>query len=308
MNQSKNRHQVDQIVRHIRGGFELEGKPDRVFSAIEGLDEAVTGSLSWCSPKKENQEELIKRSAASVIICSNSVEEGIAPEKTLIRTDDPRKTFMEVVNGLKKQEIEYGIHPSAVIHPEAEIHEKTWIGPFTYVGKSRVDAGTVIHGHVYIYDNVRIGKDVVIEAGVIIGADGYGYQKNHDGDWERFPHLGGVIIEDKVEISCNATIDRGSLGNTVIGRNTKISKETHISHNVKTGERCIIAGGAMVSGSVTVGNDVWIGPNSTILNKLTVDDRVTISIGAVVTKDVKQGFIAVGNRIIPEKMMKNDRK
>ncbi len=303
MSKSNNKYRVEEITNFIRGGFIIDGDAGQRFSRIEGLDDASEGALTWCSPKKENQEELIRNTGASVVICSDSVSHEIAAGKTLIKTDDPRKTFMEVVNGLKKQEREYGIHPTAVIHPEAEIHDKAYIGPFTYVGKSRIGEGTVIHGHVYIYDNVEIGNDVVVEAGVIIGADGYGYQKNHDGDWERFPHLGGVVIKDQVEISCNATIDRGSLGNTVIGRNTKISKETHISHNVQTGERCIIAGGAMVSGSVTIGDDVWIGPNSTILNKLIIDNKVTISIGAVVTKDVRSGFTAVGSRIIPEKMI-----
>jgi UDP-3-O-[3-hydroxymyristoyl] glucosamine N-acyltransferase len=211
---------------------------------------------------------------------------------------------MEVVNGLKASEQEYGIHDTAVIHPEAEIHEQVYIGPFTYVGKAKIERGTRIHGHVYIYDQVQIGRNVSIEAGCILGADGYGYQKNHEGDWERFPHLGGLVIEDDVEISCNATIDRGSLGDTIVGRNTKISKATHLSHNVITGERCIIAGGAMVSGSVTLGDNVWIGPNATILQKLTIDKNVTVSLGAVVSKNISTGYTAVGNRIIPEQTKK----
>lgn len=304
MNQKKDKYKLKSLLSFIRDEYEIEGDPDAAFSSIESLEAASTDSLVWCSPKKENREQLIQNTRAAVILCDKEIPEGLAINKTLVKTADPRKTFMELVNGLKAEEQEFGVHPSAVVHPEANIHPESWIGPFTYIGKSSVGKGTVIHGHAHIYDNVMIGEDVVLEAGVVIGADGYGYQKNHDGDWERFPHLGGVIIENKVEVSCNATIDRGALGNTVIGRNTKVSKETHISHNVVTGQRCIIAGGAMVSGSVKMGNDVWIGPNASILNKLTIEDNVTVSIGAVVTKDIKTGFMAVGNRIIPESMTK----
>ena len=304
MNQQKNKYILKTILPFIRDKYELEGDQNTEFFSIEGLEGATEGSLIWCSPKMKNREDLIRNSRAAIVVCDLGISKGLSKNKTLVKTENPKKTFMELVNGIKSKEQQYGIHSTAVVHSDAEIHPESWIGPFSYIGKSKVGKGSVIHGHAYIYDNVTIGKDVVLEAGVVIGADGFGYQKNHDNDWERFPHLGGVIVEDNVEISCNATIDRGALGDTLIGRNTKISKETHISHNVVTGQRCIIAGGAMVSGSIKIGNDVWIGPNASLLNKITIEDNVTISLGSVVTKDIKEGFTAVGSRIIPESMMK----
>ncbi|MGM0612690.1 MAG: DapH/DapD/GlmU-related protein [Bacteroidota bacterium] len=304
MNQQKDKYILKTILPFIRDKYELEGDPNAEFFSIEGFDGATEGSLIWCSPKMEGREDLIRNSRAAIVICDIGVSRGLSKNKTLVKTDNPRKTFMEIVNGMKSKEQQYGVHSTSVVHPDAEIHPESWIGPFSYIGKSKIGKGSVIHGHAYIYDNVTIGEDTVLEAGVVIGADGFGFQKNHDNDWERFPHLGGVIVEDNVEISSNATIDRGALGDTVIGRNTKISKEAHISHNVITGQGCIIAGGAMVSGSVKIGNDVWIGPNASLLNKVTIEDNVTISLGSVVTKDIKTGFTAVGSRIIPESMMK----
>lgn len=303
MQKNNKPYYLEEILPFIRDQYTIEGDKSVSFSDIRSPEEADSKDLAWCSPKKEDREDLIRSTKAAVVICDDKLPEGLAAEKTLIKTEDPRKTFMEIVNGLKAREQTYGVHPTAVIHPEAEIHDQVYIGPFSYVGKSKIDRGTVIHGHVYIYDHVEMGENIVVEAGCIIGADGYGYQKNHDGDWERFPHLGGVIIHDDVEISSNATIDRGSLGNTIVGENTKISKASHLSHNVITGKRCIIAGGAMVSGSVTMGDNVWIGPNATILQKLTINEDVTVSIGAVVTKNIEKGFTAVGNRIIPDKMI-----
>ncbi|MBN1558536.1 MAG: UDP-3-O-(3-hydroxymyristoyl)glucosamine N-acyltransferase [Lentisphaerae bacterium] len=300
MTHAEHQFTVSDLLPFIRDPYTLEGARDKTFSRITSLSEAAPDALTWCSPKHADAAERIRRCRAAVIICHASLPQGHAGTATLIKTADPRKTFMETVNGLLKREHPSGVHPTAVIHPRADVHAEAYIGPFCYVGRSTIGAGSVLHGHTFIYDGVRIGRHVVIEAGCVIGAAGFGYQKNHDGDWQRFPHLGGVVIEDDVEISANATIDRGALGNTSIGRNTKISKAAHISHNVVTGERCIIAGGAMISGSARLGNGVWIGPNAAVLNKITIGDGVTVGIGGVVTRNVETGFTVIGHRVLPE--------
>ena len=125
--------------------------------------------------------------------------------------------------------------------------------------------------------------------------------QDENGKWERFPQIGGLVIEDDVEIGAASTIDRGTLMNTMIGRGTKISKVVHISHNVIVGKDTLITGGALISGSTRIGDQVWIGPNASILNKISIGNRAFIGIGAVVTQDVPAGYRAIGNRVLPGK-------
>jgi len=164
------------------------------------------------------------------------------------------------------------------------------------VGKCEIGEGTVIHGHVHIYNsNVKIGKNVIIHAGTVIGVDGFGYERNESSKLEYFPSIGGVIIEDDVEIHSNVNVDRGTLGDTLIGRGTKIDKFCHIGHNVVIGKHCVITAHCMLGGSAQIGDYAWIAPCVCIREGgIKIGSHAFVGMAAVVTKDVPDGTMVVG--------------
>lgn len=148
---------------------------------------------------------------------------------------------------------------------------------------------------------IKTGKDCIIHESVIIGSPGCGFIKNEKGEWENFPHIGGVIIGDNVEIQANSCVDRGSLGDTIIGNGVKIDNLVHIAHNVEIGENTIITACAMIAGSVKIGKNCWIAPNASIMNGIIIGDNVTVGLGAVVLKDIPSGETWAG---VPAKKLK----
>jgi UDP-3-O-[3-hydroxymyristoyl] glucosamine N-acyltransferase len=156
------------------------------------------------------------------------------------------------------------------------------------------------HG-AHIGPNVRLGRNVRVGPGAVIGWDGFGFDKQPDGTWERKPETHGVVIGDDVEIGANACIDRGSYRDTVIGDGTKVDNLVHVAHNVQIGRNCLVIAGAELSGSVIVGDGAWIAPNACVREHLTVGEGAVIGLGAVVVKDVEANTTVAGNpaRVLP---------
>ncbi len=286
-------------IRKIAGAdIEITGNTNnKYFDKAKTVEEADANSLVWIHPSKGNAIENIKHTAAEIIICHTSTEltDDLKQKKCLILTEQPRLVFLRLVQQLFVPKVIYGKHPTASIHPEAEIHPDTFIGAFTYIGKCKVDAGTIIYGHCYLYDNVAVGKNVTIHSGTVIGADGFGYSKNEKGEAEKFPHIGGVSIEDNVEIGSNTCIDKGALGNTLIKRGAKIDNLVHIAHNVVVGENAFVIALSMIGGSTVIGDNAWIAPSAAVMNGIKIGENATIGLGAVVLKDVPANAKMVGN-------------
>lgn len=148
---------------------------------------------------------------------------------------------------------------------------------------------------------IKMGIGIKIGKGTIIGADGFGYERNEKNELEFFPHIGGVIIEDDVEIGCNVCIDRGVLGDTIIHKGVKIDNLVHIAHNVEIGKHTAIIANAMIGGSVKIGSYSWIAPSASILNGVTIGNNVIIGMGAVVLKDISDGETWAG---VPAKKLR----
>ena len=138
-------------------------------------------------------------------------------------------------------------------------------------------------------DHVKVGRNVSVGAGTIIGGAGFGMWRTANGSVLAFPQIGTVVIEDNVEIHSNVCIDRGALGETRIGAGTKIDNLVHIAHNVKIGKDCVIVAHAMIGGSVVLGNRVWVGPSASLLNGICVGDDAVIGMGAIVLRNVEAG-------------------
>lgn len=266
----------------------IKGNRNFSFNNIPTSQYINEQSLDWANPIKRNKVEYVLNSKAPVILCEFSLEPDleVTSDKCLIFVSNPKLTFLRIAERFFVQKQKYGIHPSAIIHEEAEISNNCYIGPNSYLGKCKVGKGTIIHGNCYIYDNTTIGEYVTIHAGTVIGADGFGYQRNENGKFERFPHIGGVIIENNVDIGSNTSIDRGALGFTIIEEGVKIDNQVHIAHNVKIGKHTAVTANSMIAGSTIIGEYTWIAPSAAIRDQITIGKSVTIGMGAVVLKNV----------------------
>lgn len=275
----------------------IVGDKDIQFDNIADAINVNSSSLDWVHRNnKEPWSYFLKSKARVVILPKEYLEKKheIPEGKAAIFSTNPMLLFLRIARELFTVKPEPGIHPSAVVHSEAIIGKDVYIGPICYIGKCEIGDDCIIHSHVSIEDNVTIGNNVLIKNGARIGQPGFGFVKNENGEYEKFPQVGRVIIENNVEIGANTCIDRGSLSATRIGRGTKIDDFVHVAHNVSVGKNCIITGSASFGGSSFIGDDVWIGPGANIKDGITIGNKAFISIGSVVIKNVKDGEDVIG--------------
>jgi UDP-3-O-[3-hydroxymyristoyl] glucosamine N-acyltransferase len=191
------------------------------------------------------------------------------------------------------------IHPYAVIADGARIGNRVTLYPGVFVGtNSVIGDDAIIYPNVSIRETVTIGSRVIIHSGTIIGSDGFGFVTD-GGRHHKIPQVGGVIIEDDVEIGANCAIDRATLGNTVIGKGTKLDNMVHVAHNVTIGEHCLFAAQVGIAGSTTLGSYVVMGGQAGIADHITIGDRVMIGGGSGVTKDMDAGQVVAGFPAFP---------
>jgi UDP-3-O-[3-hydroxymyristoyl] glucosamine N-acyltransferase len=227
----------------------------------------------------------------SCTIATPALAPKVSAAQGLVVDDDPATLLYRIHIHLAENTGFYGEDFTNEIAPSVRIEA----GAHVAAENVRIGAGTVVEPNATILERSIIGANVVIRAGCVIGAQGFGI-RDMDGKRINIPHAGGVRIEDNVEILSNCSIAKGTFGSfTTIGRDTKINACTYVAHNVTIGERCQVAASAVLAGSVRLGNDVWIGPNSTISNGVTVGDGAKVSLGAVVTRDVPAGARVTGN-------------
>lgn len=279
---------VDELAGHVGGT--IVGDVDVVIYRVANLDSAGEGDIAYVEDEKFF--EAATRSGASCVI----VPEHSALElPSQIKVKKPKLAFAliaEVLHPPRRRES--SVHATAVIAETADVALTAFIGPHVSVGEnSSVGIGTqilsgasigdrvsigadcIIHPNVVIYDHVTIGDRVILHAGVVIGADGFGYVRDEQSH-HKFPQIGTVIIEDDVELGANTCVDRAALGRTRIGKGTKLDNLVHVGHNCDIGERVVIAGQTGISGSVTIENDCIIG------GQVGFGDHIRVQSGAVI--------------------------
>ncbi|MBK9109638.1 MAG: UDP-3-O-(3-hydroxymyristoyl)glucosamine N-acyltransferase [Saprospiraceae bacterium] len=274
------------------------GNPANIaFTNVKNIDSGDCDSLIWLGAAKAKDPESIKTLTSNLIIAHTSLEALLQPrsQQTIILTDAPKETFICILNKLFVPKVLAGVHPTAIINEEAQIGSDVSIGAYCVIGKCTIGDGCMIHSHCVIHDQSIIGKRVLIKSHTTIGSDGFGYSKALDGNYIKFPHLGGVILEDDVEIGSNTCIDRGTLGNTIIGANSKIDNLVHVAHNVKLGKNCLVIANVLIGGSTELGDHCWIAPSATLRDGLKIVSGVTIGMGALVTKDLDVPGIYMGS-------------
>lgn len=260
---------------------------------LADVDRVNETTLDWINPSKEKKQQIAEGSKARVLLVDDAIQpiEG----KVLIHVKNPKVALADVGNHFFVEKPVPGIHPTAIIHPEAKIGKEASIGAYSVIGKATIGDNCIIDSNVRIYDCVQMGNRCAVKSGAVIGSDGFGFEKDAEGNRFRFPQLGGVIIGDDVEIGANTCIDRGSLADTIIGHHTKINNLCHVAHNNVIGNNVEITGCCNISGSNTIENDVWISPNSSIRGWIHIGKGATVGMGAVVVKNIPEGETWVGN-------------
>ncbi len=293
-----------QIAMLING--KVEGDPNASVGSFGRIEEAVKGQLAFLANPK--YEEHLYTTAASVIIINETLELKQSISSTLIRVPDAYSAFAVLL--AKYQEIEAqqltGIQEPSWIAKSAKVGEKVFVGAFTYIGENVVIGNNVkIHPHVYVGNNVKIadntilhpgvkvyhdcaiGANATIHAGSVIGSDGFGFAPQTDGSFKKVPQIGNVVVEDYVEIGANVTIDRATIGSTVIRKGAKLDNLIQIAHNVEIGHHTVIAAQAGISGSTKIGSQVMIGGQAGIVGHLQIADGARINAQSGVTKSIK---------------------
>jgi UDP-3-O-[3-hydroxymyristoyl] glucosamine N-acyltransferase len=274
------------------------------------IAEAGPEDMAFCGSTARNPAELLAQTHAGLLILNRELpRDEIALTQTgvraLILSENARLDFMRAVQHFFAPPRPTGCHPSAVVAPSSIIADDAYVGPLCSIGEGvQIGNATVIHAGVHIYDGVRIGRNVTIHAGTVLGADGFGYERNEAGQLEKFPHVGGVVIEDNVEIGANTCVDRGTLGDTLICEGARIDNLVHVGHNVRVGRHAAVVADVMIGGGTSIGDYAWVAPSACLRDRIRVGQRAVVGLAALVTRDVPDGVTVMGAPARPQSEQK----
>lgn len=299
-----------QIAMIING--KVEGNPETPVHSFGKIEEAQPGQLSFLANPK--YEEYLYRTKASLVIINAAQELKEPVQATLIRVPDAYSAFATLLTKYQEMATQkfVGIQEPSYISKSAKTGQQVFIGAFSYLGENvvlgnnvkifpnvflgdnvKISDNTIVHPGVKIYHDCIIGKNVTIHAGTVIGSDGFGFAPQADGSFKKVPQIGNVVVEDFVEIGANATIDRATIGSTVIKSGAKLDNLIQVAHNVEVGNNTVIAAQAGVSGSTKIGNNVMIGGQAGIVGHIQIADGSKINAQSGVSKSIKTPNAAV---------------
>ena len=301
-----------QIATLING--KVEGNPDTAVDSFGKIEDARKGQLTFFANPK--YEEYLYTTDASIVILNNDYELKQEIKQSLIRVPDAYSAFASLLDKYQQlvtQQLK-GLQQPCFIASSAIYGENVFIGAFTYLGENvKVGNNTKIFPGVYLGDNVTvgdnsiihpgvkiyfdcvIGSNVIIHAGTIIGSDGFGFAPQQDGSFKKVPQIGNVIVEDHVEIGANCTIDRATIGSTIIKSGAKLDNLIQVAHNVEVGNSTVIAAQAGVSGSTKIGSGVMIGGQAGIVGHIQIGDGAKINAQSGVSKSIEPGKAVTGS-------------
>jgi len=297
-------------------GAELSGaQGDCKITGLNTLEAASSGEISFLA-NKSYQKQLAATAASAVILHPDMAQASPVPVLTMANPYAGFAKVSQMFNNLPSQP--EGIHPSAVVAESAQIDDKVSIAANVVIGEhvvigrgSRIGPGSVIsdnsvigddcilHANVTIYHDVTIGNQCILHSGSVIGADGFGFAPDQ-GEWVKIIQLGGVRIGNKVEVGANTTIDRGALGDTIIGNGVILDNQIMIAHNVEIGDGCAFAATSGVAGSTKSGKHCTIAGGAGIAGHLTLADGVHITAMTLVSKSITEpGAYSSGTAMMP---------
>jgi UDP-3-O-[3-hydroxymyristoyl] glucosamine N-acyltransferase len=302
---------AEQIAGILEG--EVVGNPNAEVSKLSKIEEGAEGSLTFLSNKKYNNY-IYTTKATITIVNKTFVPEGEITT-TLIKVDDAYLSFsklLEFYNQAKSNKV--GIEQPSVISENVKYGDNFYLGSFAYIGTNVIMGDNVnIYPNCFIGDNVvignnvtifagakvfsetEIGNNVAVHSGAVLGGDGFGFAPNPDGTYSKIPQIGNLIIEDNVNIGAGTTIDRATMGSTIIRKGVKLDNQIQVGHNVEIGENTVIAAQTGIAGSTKIGKNCMIGGQVGFAGHITVGNNVHIQGKTGVTKSVKDGEILQGN-------------
>lgn len=302
---------AEQIAGILEG--EVVGNPNAEVSKLSKIEEGVAGSLTFlANPKYVNY---IYETKATITIVNKTFEPESEINTTLIKVEDAYKSFsklLEFYNQIKYNKT--GVEVPCVLSESAKHGENFYLGAFSYIGENVVIGNNVkIYPNSFVGDNVVIGDNTMIfsgakiysesvignnctiHSGVVIGADGFGFAPNENGEYTKVPQIGNVIIEDNVDIGSCTTIDRATLGSTIIRRGVKLDNQIQIAHNVEIGKNTVIASQTGVAGSTKIGENCMIGGQVGIVGHITIGNRVRIQAQSGISRSLKDDEVVQGS-------------
>ena len=302
-------------IAEVLGG-DVEGDSTVEVSTLSKIEEGTPGSITFLSNPKYNH--YIYTTNASVAIVNKTFVAEHEIKTTLIRVDDAYKAFSKILEFYNQIKLmKSGIEQPSVISEGVEYGDDLYLGSFSYIGKNTkignnvkiypnsfvgdnvvIGDNTILFAGARIYSETIIGKNCTIHSGTIIGSDGFGFAPSEDGSYTKVPQIGNVIIEDDVEIGSCTTVDRATLGSTIIRKGVKLDNQIQIAHNVEIGEHTVIASQSGVAGSTKIGKYCVIGGQVGIVGHITIGDHVKIQAQSGVGKNIKDGEVIQGSPAI----------
>jgi UDP-3-O-[3-hydroxymyristoyl] glucosamine N-acyltransferase len=300
-----------QIAGILEG--EVVGNPDAEVFKLAKIEEGTKGSLTFlANPKYVN---FIYTTEATITIVNNTFEPEHAITTTLIKVEDAYQSFSKLLEYYNQVKLmKSGIEEPSVISENVTYGENLYLGSFSYLGKNVVIGNNVkIYPNSFVGDNVTIGDNTILFAGVriysesviganctlhsgcIIGSDGFGFAPNEDGTFNKIPQIGNVILEDNVEVGANTTIDRATLGSTIIRKGVKLDNHIQIAHNVEIGENTVIAAQTGIAGSTKIGTNCMIGGQVGFAGHLVIGNNVRIQAQSGIGKNLEDGETVQGS-------------
>lgn len=300
-----------QIAGILEG--EVIGNPDAVVFKLAKIEEGTEGSLTFlANPKYVN---FIYTTQATITIVNNDFVPENKLATTLVKVEDAYQSFSKLLEYFNQVKLmKSGIEQLSVISENVTYGEQLYLGSFSYVGKNVTIGNNVkIYPNCFIGDNVSIGDNCIFFAGVkiyseteignncnfhsgcVVGSDGFGFAPTEEGTYNKIPQIGNVIIEDDVEIGANTTIDRATLGITLIRKGVKLDNHIQIAHNVEIGENTVIAAQTGIAGSTKIGSNCLIGGQVGIAGHLTIGNNVRVQAQSGIGKNIPDGEIIQGS-------------
>lgn len=302
---------AEQIATLLQG--DIVGNPKEEVCKLAKIEEGTKGSLTFLANPKYTP--FIYKTQASITIVNKDFTPDNPITTTLIKVEDAYKAFSKLLayyNQVKNNKI--GIEKPIYVSETASYKEDVYLGAFCYLGENvKLGKNVKIYPNVYIGDNVVVGDNVmifsgakvyseciignncVIHSGAIVGADGFGFTPNQEGVYSKVPQTGNVILEDNVDIGAGTTIDRATLGSTIIRKGVKLDNQIQIAHNVEIGENTVIAAQTGIAGSTKIGKNCMIGGQVGIVGHLTIGDNVRIQAQSGIGRNVKDNETLQGS-------------
>jgi len=298
---------ANQIAGLLNG--KVEGNGDVKVSSLAKIEEGKAGSLCFLSNKLYTNFAYTTDASVIIINTNFELDKPVKPTCTLIRVEDAYGSFaklLEMYYEIKQNK--KGIEQPSFISPSAKIGSDCYVAAFAYIGENvKIGNNVKIYPHVFIGDGTTVGDNCTFFSGVkiyhdcvignhctvhastVIGSDGFGFAPNSENNYKKVPQIGNVIIEDHVEIGSNTSIDRATMGSTIIRKGAKLDNLIQIAHNVEIGENTVLAGGAFVAGSAKIGKNVMMGGQAGVVGHITIADGVKIAgqsgVGSTIEKE-----------------------